>query len=58
LISWQPVIYGQQGFPGMIEDQAIGRCHFSAHRVSAEDHPWAKSRELAESLVKLARVDG
>jgi hypothetical protein len=58
LIYWQPAVYGQQGFLGIIEDHTVGRCHLSAHRIAAEDHPWAKDREFAERLVKLSRVDG
>jgi hypothetical protein len=57
-IPWQLVIYGQQGFPGIIEYQTIGHSHLSPHCVAAEDHPWAKNRKLAERLVKLSRVDG
>jgi hypothetical protein len=57
LISWQPVVYGQQGFLGIIEDQTIGRRHLPAHRIAAEDHPWVKPRGFAERLVKLSGVD-
>jgi hypothetical protein len=57
-IPWQLVVNGQQGFSGIIEYQIIGHSHLSPHCVAAEDHPWAKNRELAKRLVKLPRIDG
>jgi hypothetical protein len=56
-ISWQLVIYRQQRFPGIIEDQSIGQSHLSPHCVATEDHPWTKNWELAKRLVELSRVD-
>ena len=48
----------QQACLAVIEDQTIRRCHFGAHRVAAEDHPWIENRELADGPVKLATLDG
>ena len=48
----------QQACLAVIENQTIRRCHFCAHRVAAEDHPWIKNRELADGPVKLATLDG
>jgi hypothetical protein len=57
-MSWQGIVDGQQAWLAVIEDQTIRRCHFGAHRVAAEDHPWIENRELADGPVKLATLDG
>ncbi len=48
----------QQACLAVVEDQAIRLCHFGAHRVTAEDHPWIKDRKLADGPVKLTTLDG
>ncbi len=48
----------QQACLAVVEDQAIRLCHFGAHRVAAEDHPWIKDRKLADGPVKLTTLDG
>jgi hypothetical protein len=57
-MSWQGIVDRQQARVAVIENQTIRRCHFGAHRVAAEDHPWIKNRELAEGPVKLTTLDG
>ena len=52
------IVDRQQACLAVIEDQAICRRHFGAHRVAAEDHPWIENRELADGPVKLATFDG
>jgi hypothetical protein len=49
---------GQQACLAVIENQAIRHCHFGAHRVAAEDHPWIKDGKLAEGPVKFPTLDG
>jgi hypothetical protein len=56
-MSRQCVVDRQQAFLAVIENQAIRRCHFGAHSVAAEDHPWIKNRELADGPVKLSALD-
>jgi hypothetical protein len=36
----------------------IRHCHFGAHGVATEDHPWIKNRELADRPIKLVALDG
>ena len=57
-MSWQGIVDCQQAGLAVIEDQAIRGCHFRAHRVAAEDHPWIENRKLADGPVKLAALDG
>jgi hypothetical protein len=57
-MSWQGIVDCQQAGLAVIEDQAIRGCHFRAHRVAAEDHPWIENRKLADGPVKLATLDG
>jgi hypothetical protein len=49
---------GEQACLAVIEDQTIRHCHFGAHRVTAEDHPWIKNREFADGPVKLSALNG
>lgn len=57
-MSRQCVVDRQQACLAVIEDQAVRDCHFGAHRVAAEDHPWIENGELADGPVKLATLDG
>jgi hypothetical protein len=57
-MSRQRIIDRQQACLAVIENQAIRLCHFGAHRVTAEDHPWIKNRELADGTVELSTLDG
>jgi len=57
-MSWQGIVDCQQACLAVIEDQAIRGCHFRAHRVAAEDHPWIENGKLADGPVKLATLNG
>jgi hypothetical protein len=57
-MSWQGIVDCQQACLAIIEDQTISGCHFGAHRIAAEDHPWSKNRKLADGPVKLTTLDG
>jgi hypothetical protein len=57
-MSRQCIMDRQQARAAVVEDQPIRHCHFGAHRVAAEDHPWIKNRELAQGSVKLTTFDG
>jgi hypothetical protein len=56
--SWQQIVDLQQAGPVLVENQTIRLCHFGAHRVAAEDHPWIKDRELADGPVELSTFNG
>jgi hypothetical protein len=58
LISWQCIMDRQQACLAVIENQTIRLCHFGAHRVAAEDHPWIKDRELTDGPVEFSTLDG
>lgn len=47
----------QQACLAVIENQTIRLCHFGAHRVAAEDHPWSKNGELTDGPVELSTLD-
>jgi hypothetical protein len=57
-MSWQCVVDGEQACVAIIENQTIRHCHFGAHSVAAEDHPWIKDRKLADGPVELFTFDG
>ena len=57
-MPWQGIVDRQQACLAVIENQTILRCHFGAHRVATEDHPWIENRKLADGPVKLATLDG
>jgi hypothetical protein len=56
-MSRQCIVDRQQACLAVIENQAIRLCHFGAHRVTAEDHPWIKNRELTDGPVELSTLD-
>jgi hypothetical protein len=47
----------QQACLAVIENHTIRLCHFGAHSVAAEDHPWIKNRELTDGPVELSTLD-
>ena len=57
-MSRQCIVDRQQACLAVIENQAICLFHFGSHRVTAEDHPWIKNRELADGTVELSTLDG
>ena len=57
-MSWQCIVDRQQACLAVIENQTIRLCHFGAHRVAAEDHPWIENRKLADGPIKLAALNG
>jgi hypothetical protein len=54
-MSRQGIVDRQQACLAVIEDQAIRRRHFGAHRVATESS-WIENREHANGPVKLATL--